>query len=218
MRAALITIGQSPRPDITNDINDLLRGIDYVEYGALDRLSPEYIRRNLSPRKNEDFYITRISTGDEVKVSKNLVSRLIAELVKKIERSFDIIVIMCTGDFYVSTDKPLILPDKLVVKTVEALSPRNLGVIVPHRNQISMVRERWLKVADDLIITSWSPYTGNIEELKSISKSLSSRDLIVMDCMGYSRGQAKRVAELSGRPVLLPRLLVASLLKILLLP
>ncbi len=210
MKLALVTIGQTPRRDIIDDVEDLLHGIDYVEYGVLDGLDKEYIVETLAPKPGEEFYVTRLVDGSEVRVSKRIVDERLRNLIKSIEKSVDAIIVMCTGDFDLSSSKPLILPGRLLVKTVEALNPKSLGVIVPAAGQIEMAYSRWSRVSDKVVVKSWSPYTGSIEELARISRELRSQDLIVMDCIGYSRSHAKTVREVSGKPTIVPRILTIA--------
>ena len=67
-RVGLITIGQSPRVDITSDIKDVLGSqIEIVECGALDNLSHEEINA-LRPSEGEYILVTRLRDGSTVKI------------------------------------------------------------------------------------------------------------------------------------------------------
>ncbi|RLE92368.1 MAG: hypothetical protein DRN04_10495 [Thermoprotei archaeon] len=72
MKLALVTIGQTPRTNILKDIADLLKNIDYAEYGALDGLTRKQIEQQYFPRENGEFYVTRLADGTQVKLSKNV--------------------------------------------------------------------------------------------------------------------------------------------------
>jgi protein AroM len=53
-----------------------------------------------------------------------------------------------------------------------------------------------------------SPYTpGRLEEAAA---ELADADLVVMHCMGYTEAMRRTVADISRRPVLLARRLVAA--------
>lgn len=212
MRLALLTIGQSPRQDVIDDIGYLLRNVDYIERGVLDGLNKEYIERNLSPKPGEDFYITRLSNGSQVKVSKKLIDEMMVELVRKVEEYVDLIVIMCTGDFNISSKKLLLLPSKVIVKFIESLSPKSLGVLVPGKGQEDMAYNRWIEIVDNVKVFAWSPYTDGEYLLKSIAKNLKDVDIIVMDCIGYSTGHGNLLKRITGKPVVVPRHLIASII------
>jgi len=210
LKLALLTIGQSPRKDIIDDIGYLLKNVDYEEYGALDGLTKDYIDKYFSPKPGEDFYVTRLADGTEVRVSKKVIEKRVQEVINSIEEHIDLIVILCTGDFNVSSKKPILIPSKILIKVVETLSPRNLLVFVPAKGQEDMSYRRWSKVVDNVVIRSWSPYSDSIEKLKEISKNIGHVDLVVMDCIGYSTKHAKVVKDILEKPVLIPRVLTIA--------
>ena len=211
MKLALLTIGQSPRYDIINDVGHLLKNVDYIERGILDGLSKEYIERELAPKLNEDFYITRLRDGSQVKISKNLADKMMAKLVREVEEYVDLIIIMCTGDFNVSSRKPLLLPSKIIMKVVESLSPNTLGVLVPGKGQEGIAYSRWARVARNVKVFAWSPYTESEDTLKVIAGRLKDNDMIVMDCVGFSTRHGELVKRITHKPVIVPRLLIISI-------
>jgi protein AroM len=59
-----------------------------------------------------------------------------------------------------------------------------------------------------VVMAHASPYSdGRFEDA---ARELGKTDLIVMHCMGYSEAMRRRVAAVSGKPVLLARRLVAT--------
>jgi protein AroM len=58
-----------------------------------------------------------------------------------------------------------------------------------------------------------SPYTGTLEDLRKASEELSDRDLVVLDCIGFGKEAKRVVAAASGKPVLIPRTLMARVLR-----
>jgi len=211
LKLALLTIGQSPRYDIISDVGHLLKNVDYIERGILDGLSKEYIKRELVPKPNEDFYITRLRDGSQVKISKNLADKMMAKLVREVEEYTDLIIIMCTGDFNISSRKPLLLPSKIIMKVVESLSPSSLGVLVPGKGQESMVYSKWAKIVGNVKVFAWSPYTESEDMLKAIARRLKDTDMVVMDCVGFSTRHGELVRRITHKPVIVPRLLIISI-------
>ncbi len=204
MKIAFITIGQSPREDVMGELKSFLNGVEYFELGALDGLTPSEIEE-LKPRAGEIEYVTRLVTGEEVKVSKERIERRLQEIVDKISDTADLIVILCTGDFNLNSPKPIIYPGNLLKAIVSSLSPKKLGVIVPSINQIEYAVERWKKYCADLKVVAWSPYEGGREADLS---SLLDRDLVVLDCIGYTLNHKAFVRESVNKPVILPRSLL----------
>ncbi len=62
-----ITIGQSPRTDITGDICPLLApNITLQEYGALDPFDADYINQNFAPGPDSSVLVTRMRDASQV--------------------------------------------------------------------------------------------------------------------------------------------------------
>ena len=104
----LVTIGQSPREDILMDVGSMLRNYSYIEIGVLDSFSKDFIVRNLVPKEDEEFYVTRLRDGSEVRISKNFIDNRINQVIKSIEDTVDVVVILCTGDLDIESSKPII--------------------------------------------------------------------------------------------------------------
>jgi len=78
MRIALITIGQSPREDVMGELRRYLEGVEYLELGLLDGLSGEEIS-SLKAEGSEIEYVTRLRSGEEVRVSRRKLEPLLEE-------------------------------------------------------------------------------------------------------------------------------------------
>ncbi len=66
MRIAAITIGQSPRTEITAPMREILRGASLEEYGLLDDATDANLARLGESALNPDgdsFYVTRLRDG-----------------------------------------------------------------------------------------------------------------------------------------------------------
>ncbi len=215
MRIGLITIGQSPRVDVVPEIKEVLRDVEVkiVECGALDKLSRDEIR-TLAPGEGEYVLVTRLRDGTEVKVAREKILPLIQGCIDFLESSVDVLGLLCTGEFPELKSRKLLLePSDLLLKVVESFRVSKLGVVVPDPKQVDLTRRKWRGVTPDLKIVSASPYTGTLEELRKASEELSDRDLIVLDCIGFSTEAKRVVAAASGKPVLIPRTLMARVLR-----
>ncbi|MEO3993000.1 MAG: AroM family protein [Desulfurococcaceae archaeon TW002] len=214
-KVGLITIGQSPRVDVVPEIRMVLEGADVeiVECGALDKLSREEIEA-LTPREGEYVLVTRLRDGAEVKVARERILPLMQKCINSLEPSVDVLGLLCTGEFpELKSRKLLIEPSDLLLKVVESLKVGKLGVVVPDPAQLGLTRRKWSKISSDIKILSVSPYTGTLNSLAEASKELSDRDLIVLDCIGFSIEAKRVVATASGKPVLIPRTLLGRVLR-----
>jgi len=128
----MVTIGQSPRNDVTSDIKDILGSkIEIIECGALDELTLEDVKK-LEPKKGEYVLVTRLRDGTQVKVSRNKIIQRIRKCIRKIENYVDIIVLLCTGKFPETNSKNLIKPSTPLYNVVLGLLPKGrLGILIP---------------------------------------------------------------------------------------
>ncbi len=202
-------IGQSPRPDVMNEMRLALSGFSVREYGALDGLSHAAIARDYAPVSPADMLITKLSDGSGVAVSeKKLPRRLQEKLDQAVREGADAAVLMCTGSFpglscsipFFTMDdvfhKNLILPD----------GAKHIGLIVPEEPQRTQFEEKYAHFALPVTSAAASPYGGS-EKVIGAALSLrdSGADVITLDCMGYSIALAEQVAAAAGIPVLTPR-------------
>ena len=212
-KIALITIGQSPRTDVVSEIKPILSDVEIIECGALDNLTEEDTKA-LAPRENSYLLVTRLRSGVEVRLDREKVVPLIQSCIDRVERDVDIVGLLCTGEFpELKSNKLLIESSEILLKVVEALKIRKLGVIVPNPKQIEITRAKWLKVVKEVKVFSVSPYSEGIDELRKASEYLKDCDLIVLDCIGYSINAKRIVSDITKKPVLIPRTLMAHIIK-----
>ena len=82
----LVTIGQSPRPDIVPDMAAIIGpGVDIREAGALDGLTRAEVDA-LKPTGDDEILVTRLTDGTGVFVGKQKIVRLVEERIARLER------------------------------------------------------------------------------------------------------------------------------------
>lgn len=204
MRAAFLTIGQSPRPDIMDDLVDGLKSVSYSEYGVLDNYSLDRIRVEFKPERNQVVYVTILRDGTQVRLSKEAVSQRLQELVSRVESSVDVVVILCAGHFSLASSKPVVYPSEALTDLVKQSSPLSIGVMIPEKSQTEFMRNRWEAVSTVSKIVTWSPY-ASVDGLARVSKQLKQAGTIVMDCLGYSSKHRTLVEGITGEKAFIPR-------------
>jgi protein AroM len=207
MKVGFITIGQSPRDDVLNDLPETLRDIQAVQVGALDNLTALQISA-LQPTNNETVYVSRLRDGSEVSIAKERLIPLLEEKVELLSKDVEVVVMLCSGNMNLRNSDEVIFPSKLLRQTVESIAEgkrHRIGIMVPDESQRQLAKNEWVDYADEVKIVSFSPYADSIEHLKTCSRKLDDRDLIVMDCIGYSRLHMKIVADVTGKPVVAAR-------------
>ena len=121
---------------------------------------------------------------------------------------------LCTGVFPEFDTKKLILrPDKLLEKMVDAIIEKGtLGILTPIQEQVLQTRRKWEtgKPKLKVVVEHALPY-ATADQVTAAAEELSKRevDLTVLDCIGYNKAMKKIVREVTGRPAILPRTILA---------
>jgi protein AroM len=217
-KAGMITIGQSPRIDIVPEMREVMGPeIEIMEAGALDGLTLEEVIR-FYPRRGDYILCTRMSDGTEVVVAKRFILPRVQKCIDLLtERGAEILVFICTGHFPPFSSKRLFVEaQKILDHFILALHGENerMGLLIPLSDQIEQARRKYRRLKGEMIIRSASPYASE-DEVTQTAKELKKADphLIVMHCMGYTQAMKKKVMEITGKPTILARSLVARTLK-----
>jgi protein AroM len=217
-KVGMITIGQSPRVDIVPEIKDILgEEIEVLEAGALDGLSLEQVR-GFYPKKNDYVLCTRMADGTEVVIGKRFILPRIQEYIHLLTREgAEIILLLCTGKFPEFSSKRLLIePQKVLDHFILALQGKDqrLGLMIPLRDQMEQAKKKYSKVKGEVILQFASPYSKE-DQVSKAAKALKRANphVIVMHCMGYTGAMKDQVREITGKPVVLARSLVARTLK-----
>jgi protein AroM len=206
-RAAFVTIGQSPRSDVLPEILAETRTeLDVTERGALDHLDNAAIA-DLAPLPGEERLVSRLRDGSEVLLGKPAIDRRLHTILAELdEAGFDLLVLLCTGQFTrFQLRTPFIEPQHTVDHFTQGLAygARQIGILLP--NAAQMTEFHGIPGAE-----AASPYQPNPEPaLQQAGKALADTDLIVMHCIGYTAAMRQTVKQAANRPVLVSRQLVA---------
>ncbi|MEJ8547325.1 AroM family protein [Brevibacillus borstelensis] len=210
-----ITIGQSPRVDVTPEMLPFLPEFQVVEKGALDGLGPEELAA-LAPKPGENVLVSRLRDGSQVTMSKQSILHLMQQRIDELqEEGVEVILLLCTGHFPTFECKSLLLePDRILNSAVRGLLTKGrLGVINPVPAQREASLEKWERDGLEVFTAAGSPYLGG-DEIEKAAHSLKEHDvdLIVLDCIGYTEEMKRTVKRITGKPVILSRTLVARVL------
>jgi len=216
-KIGILTIGQSPRPDVIGEFLRVLgKEYEIIERGALDDYSVEELRkRKIIP--GERILVTKLRDGDEIKVSHDLVISNLQKGIDYLEtKEINITLLLCTGKFPEFKSKHLVVqPSEIVRGTVTAsLRSGKLAVVVPAREQIPNPKTNSFGKDVDVYYDTASPY-GSEAELREMAARISKEnvDLVFLDCMGFTHEMKQIVREAIGKPVILSNALVARVLQ-----
>ncbi len=204
-RLGLLTIGQSPRPDLSSILLEALPAdVEVVHAGVLDGLSRLEIAAAYPLQAGVVPLITRLTDGGVVSLGALAISAGLQRTVDLLEaRSVDAIVVLCTGEFpALRTQQALLIESDHVVATVVSGIVRrsSLGVIVPLPDQVQTAKMKWgLHLSTAPVLACASPYEEEPRSLVLAARHLANcgAHALVLDCMGYSP-EHKRALRSAG--------------------
>ena len=216
----MITIGQSPRDDLVHEIMNLARiDAEILECGVLDGLSLSEIEK-LAPEQSEYVLVTKLSAGTPIRLAHSKIIEKVQSCIDSlINQGVDLLVILCSGEWpkFKSTKLVITPGDTFRSFTMGMVNEGDkLGIIVPDEDQVAVVEKKWHREKIQLRIVVASPFglTAN-DEMVRAARSLkeSGVDLVAMDCLGYTLEKKRIVQEITGKPVVLVRSVLASIIR-----
>jgi protein AroM len=206
-RMGVIVIGQSPRPSVESEIAAVLSpGLVIDLRGALDGMTRAEIDA-IPPRDGHDALFTLLPNGDGVTLSKKAVEARAAIQIEKFAREgVKVAMLACTGKFpNLAPDGLVILPSAVLHNLVEAILPKGrLGVFSPLPEQTALIAGKWQRPSVEVVGVTMRP-GSDAEAVDEASRRMATLkpDLVVMDCMGYTRANKARVRLAYDGPVIL---------------
>jgi protein AroM len=96
--------------------------------------------------------------------------------------------------------------------TQSLLGKGRLGVVVPSPDQTEL-KKKWERTRLEVVTKAVSPYTGTDEELREKAHTIKAADgdLVGLDCIGFNKRTKSIFREITGKPVLLPRTVIARI-------
>lgn len=216
-KIGLITIGQSPRDDVTPALQAVLdSSVQLIEKGALDGLERAEIEK-LAPKRGDHVLVTRLRDGTWVKVARRLIMPKIQACIKELEAmDVDLNVLLCTGEFpRLKAKKPLLLLEPLITSFTQCVKGGKVGVVVPEKEQAANAEKKWKGKGVSAVVVVWANPYGDIKTLDDAALILAKEnvDLVVLDCIGFTVKAWEIFRRLTGKPVLHPQTVLSCLLK-----
>ena len=215
-KVGAITIGQSPRVDMTPEMLEILgANCELIQGGALDDLSRAEIE-TLAPREGDYVLVTRLRDGSSVQVAEHhILPRMQVQIDRVLEAGAEVVALLCTGEFPAFRSPVLVIQPQVVLNhfVASVAAGRHLGVVVHAAEQIDQAMARWQPTARNVETLAGSPYQ-EMAQTERAAEALQGwgAELIVLDCMGFTKAHKARVAEIAGVPVILPRTVLARTL------
>lgn len=233
---ALVTIGQSPRDDVTPDMLPLLSGIRVIESGALDELTSTEIAE-LAPRRGEGVLVSRLRGGGQAALSEERVHPLVQAAVDRgVQSGADVVLVMCTGNIPgIGARVPVFMAESLAHGAIAALvGDAPLTVVVPEPEQAEGIGGRWeARLGRAVNVVVCDPYSAPLASFTELAAELREGAMagragspaadrqrhqltarpswVFLDCIGYSEAMADAMRAVLTTSVLTARGLAARL-------
>jgi len=216
VKIGALTIGQSPRADVLPEMEPFLQGAEVLQAGALDELTPEEMRA-LAPEGSGDVLVSRLRDGSWLAMSEQKVIPLLRDRAERLcAQGAELIMVLCTGKFpedALHVNVPVVYPQRLLYGIVPLLAAGGrLGVVTPDERQVEQVRRNWQAAAGHVTVAAANPYREDTDwNAAATQLEQAGVEWIVLDCIGYRQEQKAFLRGRTGKPVILPRTLLARL-------
>lgn len=198
----VITIGQSPRPDLEAEIAAAVPGLRVVLEGALDGLGRAELAA-CAPRDGADALFTRLPDGEGIAVSKAVVTE---RLRQRLGAPRGPVLLACTGRFDgLPARADLVQPSAVLNALAAALLPQGrLGLVVPFAEQIPALAAARARPGLEVSAVALRPASDDAAR-RAAARELArfAPDLVLLDCISYNRAERAAFAAALACPVLL---------------
>ena len=211
-----LRIGQTPRPDLTAGLLDILSpGYEIIEAGGLDDLTIDEVNEiDLNP---EDYIlVTKMRDGADVKITKKfIIPRMQEKLVELEDQGVRLTLVTCTGLFPQFRSRGLVLTPSEVLKGVieGSLKAGKLAVVYPVAEQMPYADRDFGRDGVEVYADYVNPDVE--DDVKGLLERLvlEDPDLVFLNCFGFPISLKEQVKEATGKPTIHSSALMARVVK-----
>ena len=215
---SMLTIGQTPRPDISGDLRQLLpTHWEVREYGALDGLTRAEAEALCGYQGQGELLVTRMA-GDsrQIELSAEKVFARLQDCITLAEKAgADLHLMACTGNFPPYIHQKTILYPGICQRQAALAVDSRVGVLIPNTAQTRQIAGWWTQCGAPAVLLEAADPFGAAAGIERAAKKLQEQraKVLCLDCFGYTL-EHKRAAEMAtGLPVVLPREVLCQMAK-----
>lgn len=215
---SMLTIGQTPREDISHDLRQLLPSDWHLrEYGALDGLTRREAEALCGYEGRGELLVTRMAGATEqIRLSADKVFARLQTCITLAEKEgADLHLMACTGNFPAYLHEKTILYPGLCQRKAALAREGPVGVLIPNAGQLEQIAGWWADCGAAHVLLEpadpFGPTDGVIQSAKRL-KDRGARTLC-LDCFGYTLEQKRAVEAALGLPAVLPREVLCQMAK-----
>ena len=207
----VVTIGQTPRPDLAATFAAAAPHAEVRVAGALDGLTAAALDVLAAPGPYP--LLVRLASGGTAEIPRDaLVPHVTRAAGHLAAGGAAVVVIACAGEFPdVPCAVPVLLPGRLVPAAVRALATgARIGIVTPNAAQAPCAARKWRDDGFDVVVTHASPVDHDDLARAAAAMRTAGVSLVVLDCMGHDDAYRAEFARLSSLPVAAAQSLVAA--------
>jgi len=209
----IISVGQTPRPDLERVFREHVGGAHIIVTGALDGVPPGDIEIAVG-RRTEYPLLVRLADGSTRELPVEVVHPLVAQRARElVALGARAVAVACAGGFPdIECDVPVLVPGRILPAVVSAvMRPRRIGVVAPIRTQAPAVLRKWSQDGFDPVVTWAAPDAEDEVEAATDRMRDPSLALVVLDCFGHDETYAREFARRTGHLVIAAQTVTARL-------
>ena len=197
----VLVIGQTPRHDLVNPLQETIPNARLVIEGALDGLQSD----DLPAHQSTYPLMTRMRSGDVVIVEESFLEGRLQAAVQRLEvAGVEAIILLCAGTFETVRSKlPLIKPFDVGRELFAQHRYSSLGFITPVADQIKPIQSRWVNggVRPAVWCASLDKLDQAFQKELQLYIEKEALEAVVLDYVGHPREQVDQLRKLSPIPV-----------------
>ena len=215
---SMLTIGQTPRPDISGDLRQLLpQGWELREYGALDGLTRQQAQQLCGYEGKGELLVTRMA-GDprQIELAADKVFARLQTCITLAEREgADLHLMACTGNFPEYRHEKTILYPGICQRHAALQQGKRVGVLIPNAAQQEQIAGWWQDCGAPQVLLAVADPFGDPDGIVRAAQNLKEQgaDCLCLDCFGYTLAHQIAAAKAAGLPAILPRAVLCQLAK-----
>ncbi len=208
----IVSIGQTPRPDLAQVFAAAAPHAEVRLAGALDGLADAEVSALAAPGPYP--LLVRLANGTTAEIPRDtLVPRVAAAARALASDGAALVVVACAGEFpAIACGVPVLVPGKVVPATVRAVAAGGrIGVVTPNAAQAPFADAKWRADGFEVVVAHASP--ARHDEMSAAAAVLrrAGVTLVVLDCMGHDDAYRSEFARLAACPTIAVQTLVAEL-------
>jgi protein AroM len=206
----IITLGQTPRPDLERVFRRHLPDANLLVRGGLDEVPASEIDAVAAAGGEYPLFVL-LRDGSHREISLYKLKPYLDRRAREVAAAgASVSALMCAGNFPdLDSPIPMVYPSRILTAVARGICRgHRIGVVTPNAGQVAPATAHWREKGFHPAVTVASPVEPGALDRAAAALADPGLELIVLDCMGFPPDAARQMRERTGRPVLCPQGLV----------